>query len=96
MPVEVLSFALSIVSFRVKAIGGKPLLRKREDGSGPYVTDDGNFILDVDFGVIKSPAELESELRVVPGVVETGLFIGMADIAYVGTETTVKTMRRGT
>jgi ribose 5-phosphate isomerase A len=96
LPVEVLSFALPIVSSRVKATGGKPLLRKKKDGSGPYVTDDGNFILDVDFGVIESPAELESELRVVPGVVETGLFIGMTDIAYVGTETTVKAIRRVT
>jgi len=96
LPVEVLQFALPIVSSRIKAIAGKPLLREKKDGSGPYVTDNGNFILDVDFGTIDSPAELESELRAIPGVVETGLFIGMADTAYVGTETNVKKMRRET
>ena len=96
LPVEVLQFALPIVSSRIEAIAGKPLLRERKDGSGPYVTDNGNFILDVDFGTIDSPAELESELRAIPGVVETGLFIGMADTAYVGTETNVKKMRRET
>ena len=94
LPVEVLQFALPIVSSRIEAIAGKPLLREKKDGYGPYVTDNGNFILDVDFGTIDSPAELESELRAIPGVVETGLFIGMADTAYVGTETNVKKMRR--
>jgi len=96
LPVEVLKFALPIVSSRVRAIGGKPFLRDRKDGSGPYVTDNGNFIMDLDFGTIERPAELESELRAIPGVVETGFFIGMADISYVGTKTAVKKMRRET
>ena len=94
LPVEVLQFALPIVSSRMEAICGKPFLREKKDGSGPYVTDNGNFILDVDFGAIGRPADLESRLRAVPGVVETGLFIEMADIAYVGTETAVEEMRR--
>ena len=94
LPVEVLPFALPVVSSRMEATGGRPLLREKGDKSGPYVTDNGNFILDVDFRLIDHPAELESELRAIPGVVETGLFIGMADLAYVGTETTVKTMSK--
>jgi len=94
LPVEILPFAFPTVSSRLEAAGGRPLLRKKSDRSGPYVTDNGNFILDVDFGVIERPAKLESELRAIPGVVETGFFIGMADMAYVGTETTVKTMWR--
>jgi len=94
LPVEVLPFALPVVSSRMEATGGRPLLREKGDKSGPYVTDNGNFILDVDFGMIDRPAELESELRTVPGVVETGLFIGMSDLAYVGTKTTVRTMSK--
>ncbi len=94
LPVEVLQFALPVVSSRIEAIGGEPFLREKSDKSGPYVTDNGNLILDVDFGVIERPAKLESELRAIPGVVETGLFIGMADMVYVGTETAVKTMWR--
>jgi len=94
LPVEVIPFALPLASSRIKEIGGKPILRKRKDGSGPFITDNGNFILDVDFGLIDDPYGLESKLKSIPGVIETGLFIGMAQIAYIGTETTIKTMQR--
>jgi ribose 5-phosphate isomerase A len=87
-------FAVPLVSSRIKRMGGKPALRKRKDESGPFITDNGNFILDVDFGSIDDPYGLESKLKSIPGVIETGLFIGMAQIAYIGTETTVKKMQR--
>ena len=82
------------VSPDIAAMGGKPVLREKADRSGPYITDNGNFILDVDFGAIDNPSLLESRLKAFPGVVETGLFIGMAHLAYVGTEKTVRTIRR--
>jgi len=94
LPVEVLPFALPLVSLDITAIGGKPVLREKADRSGPYITDNGNFILDVDFGAIDNPSMLESRLKAFPGVVETGLFIGMAHLAYVGTKKTVRTIRR--
>ncbi|MEM2112137.1 MAG: ribose-5-phosphate isomerase RpiA [Candidatus Bathyarchaeia archaeon] len=94
LPVEVLPFAVPLVSSKIKDIGGKPVLREKKDYSGPYITDNGNFIIDVDFGAIDDPADLESKLKLIPGVIETGLFIGVAHIAYIGTETDVKTIRK--
>jgi ribose 5-phosphate isomerase A len=94
LPVEVLPFAEPLVSSKIRDFGGKPVLREKRDHSGPYITDNGNFIVDVDFGEIDDPASLESKLRLIPGVIETGLFIGVAHMAYIGTETDVKIIRR--
>jgi len=94
LPIEVLPFAEPVVSSRIKKIGGKPVLREKKDSSGPYITDNGNFILDVDFGLIDDPDELQLRIKAIPGVIETGLFIGMAEIAYIGTETTLRTIQR--
>jgi len=95
LPIEILPIAFPIVSSRARAMGGKPVLRERKDKSGPYITDNGNFILDVDFGAIDNPSSLEFRLKNIPGVVETGLFIGMAHMAYIGTEKALKMIRRG-
>ena len=54
--------------------------------SGPLITDNGNFIIDVDFGEIDDPIELNKKILSIPGVVDTGLFIGMASKAYIGLE----------
>jgi ribose 5-phosphate isomerase A len=59
-------------------------LREGTDKVGPVVTDNGNVIIDAHFGLLRKPAELESKLRALPGVVETGLFVKMADVAYIG------------
>jgi ribose 5-phosphate isomerase A len=95
LPVEVLQFAIAVVSSRIKTLGGKPYLRQNKDGSGTYLTDNGNFILDVDFGTIGDLFNLEQRLKAVPGVIETGLFLGMASLVYVGTGSGVKTLRKG-
>ncbi|OYT44949.1 ribose 5-phosphate isomerase A, partial [Candidatus Bathyarchaeota archaeon] len=84
IPLEVLPFAVPVVMLKIKKIGGRPRLREKNTG-GPYITDNGNFILDVDFGPIDDPEELDRKLKSIPGVVETGLFIGMTDMAYIGT-----------
>ena len=95
LPVEVLPFALHLVTFKIKALGGQPILKMSKDGSGPFVTDNGNSILNMDFGIINNPIQLDQQLKYINGVIETGLFLGMTDMAYVGTETGVKVLRKG-
>ena len=94
VPIEVLPFALSIVTAKLRALGGKPILREAEKKLGPVVTDNGNFILDVYFGPIESPKELNRKLKVIPGIVETGLFIDMVNIVYVGGRKTVRKLEK--
>ena len=83
VPIEVLPLATPIVMRKIREIGGKPVLREGTRKVGPVITDNGNVIIDVDFGLIHNPAELERKLRV-PGVVETGLFVKMASVVYLG------------
>ena len=54
--------------------------------AGPIITDNGNFIIDADFDEIADPAGLAAEIKKLVGVVEVGLFIGMADAAYFGND----------
>jgi ribose 5-phosphate isomerase A len=84
VPLEVLPFALATVSAGIKKLGGKPFLRKSKGKVGAVVTDNGNYIIDVDFGAIDNAEALNQQLKLVPGVIETGLFIGLADIIYLG------------
>ena len=84
VPVEVLPFALPIVVAKMRELGGKPVLREGKGKVGPVVTDNGNFVVDVDFGPIKAPKALDLQLKSIPGVIETGLFVGIADVAYLG------------
>ena len=83
VPIEVLPFATPIVMRKIGEIGGKPILREGTKKVGPVITDNGNVIIDVDFGIIHNPAELERKLKF-PGVVETGLFVKMANVVYLG------------
>ncbi|HTM35639.1 MAG TPA: ribose-5-phosphate isomerase RpiA [Terriglobales bacterium] len=83
LPVEVISFAEALVKKRIEDLGAKVLLRIHQDGS-VYVTDEGHHILDCHFDEIRDPAELNVKLHEIPGVVEHGLFIGMAETAFVG------------
>jgi ribose 5-phosphate isomerase A len=83
LPVEIISFARTVVENKIIALGGSPKLRTRRDGS-PYVTDNGNEILDCSFGKIEDPAKLARELSNVPGIIEHGLFIGLASVALIG------------
>lgn len=94
IPVEILTFAMAPVQQRIKAIGGRPILREAKSKLGPVITDNGNVIIDAFFGTISNPAELEKKLKQIPGVVENGLFINLSDIAYVGTATTVEKIEK--
>jgi ribose 5-phosphate isomerase A len=90
VPIEVLPFALPIVKETIVAMGGKPVVREGKGKLGPTITDNGNAIIDAYFGEIVNPAELAVKVKMVPGVVETGFFIGLTDIVYVGTSTEVE------
>ncbi len=83
LPVEVIKMALPIVQPRLDALGLHPHLRPAKTGPGPYLTDEGNFILDCACGRIDNPEETAAEIRSIVGVVEHGLFLGMATLALV-------------
>ncbi len=80
LPVEVVPFACRQVRRRIEALGASAEVR----AGGAFVTDEGNRILDCRFGPISDPPALAAELSAMPGVVEHGLFIGMADDVIVG------------
>lgn len=83
VPVEVLPFAHRLVMSRLLDLGGKLSLRYGPNAS-PVVTDNGNFVVDVDFGSIEDAHLLESKMKSIPGLLETGLFLDMTDRVYVG------------
>jgi ribose 5-phosphate isomerase A len=94
VPVEVLPFAIAVVKRKIEEIGGKAVLREGKGKVGPVITDNGNVIIDASFGLIGDAAELEKKLKMIPGVVETGLFIGLANIAYIGTPSAVEKIQQ--
>jgi ribose 5-phosphate isomerase A len=83
LPVEVIPFAQSLIKPQIEALGAQVKLREYAYGN-PYVTDEGHHILDCTFGEISDPPRLADNLRRIPGVVEHGLFIGMAEMAVIG------------
>lgn len=87
IPVEILPFSLGIVRKTITEMGITPILRQAQKKMGPVVTDNGNFIIDLKFPKpIDNPAQIAVNLKMIPGVIETGLFIGMADEIHVGTK----------
>ena len=94
LPVEVVPFAWELTARRVAAVTNvEPLLRRGEGGE-VYLTDNGNYILDCRCGAIPDPARTERELKSLVGVVESGLFVGMADTAVVATDGGVEVFGR--
>jgi len=90
VPVEVLPFGSAYVKRRIEAIGGKPVVREGKGKLGAVITDNGNMVMDVVFGEINDPTVLAIKLKMIPGVVETGLFIGLTDIVYLGSSSGVE------
>ncbi|WP_137291174.1 ribose-5-phosphate isomerase RpiA [Natronorubrum halophilum] len=86
VPVEVIPDAHSVVADRIRALDGEPTLREAEGKDGPVVTDNGNLVLDCAFGPIDDPGQLGPWLSQLPGVLEHGLFVDLADVTYVGTD----------
>lgn len=84
VPVEVHPFARNTAARKIRSYGGKPNIRLLDRGY-PFVTENGNIILDCDFGVISDPASLATKLIEIPGVMEVGLFC-KPDVIYMAKE----------
>jgi ribose 5-phosphate isomerase A len=94
LPVEVIKFAQALVAKRIAALGADVQLRKNADGTA-YLTDENNHILDCRFGEIQDAGRLARELSEMPGVVEHGLFIGMASVVLFANGSEIVELRRG-
>ncbi len=84
LPVELIPMALAPVTRALEKLGGKTELRMGIKKAGPVVTDQGNLVIDVKFEAIDDPANLEKTINNIPGVLENGLFVGVADLVLVG------------
>jgi ribose 5-phosphate isomerase A len=93
LPVEIIAFARTVIEKKIASLGAVPKLRTKPDGS-PFITDNGNQILDCSFGKIDDPATLARVLSDTPGIVEHGLFIGIAKLALVGKGNSVEEIPR--
>jgi ribose 5-phosphate isomerase A len=92
LPVEVIPMAKAVVMRRLAALGGQPKLRMKDDQ--PYLTDNGCMIIDVLELSILNPAEMETAINVIPGVVTVGLFAQRgADVCLLGTSQGVRTLK---
>lgn len=82
LPIEVIPFAARKLMIKFEQMRLNPILRKTENKN--FITDSGNFIIDCKIGEIENPVSLEKELKMIPGVVEVGLFIDVADYVIIG------------
>jgi len=92
LPVEVIKFAQAVVAKKIEALGAKVTMRQ-EAGGKPFLTDENNYILDCRFGRIPDADRLARQLSDMPGVVEHGLFIGMANVVLVAKGSEVVELR---
>ncbi len=88
LPVEILPFALAAIKPKLEEICVEAILRERDGKT--FVSDNGNYIIDCKFDAIAEPEELEFKLNNIPGVVENGLFLGLANLAILGTNDGLK------
>ena len=93
LPVEVIKFAQTLVTKKIEALGAAVALRRDAAGK-PYLTDETNHILDCRFGQIPDADALARQLSDMPGVVEHGLFIGMASVVLVANGSEIVELRR--
>lgn len=87
LAVEVIPFGWPTYERALSDLGCEPVLRTMDDE--PFLTDEHNYIVDCHFQRIDDPAALERELNLIPGIVENGLFINLADRVFVGSPTGV-------
>ena len=81
VPVEIHPFAKYSAETAIKKIGGKPTMRTLDRGY-PFITENGNLILDCNFGTIKTPASLARKISAIAGVIEVGIFLRRPNIIY--------------
>ncbi|MBI2466253.1 MAG: ribose-5-phosphate isomerase RpiA [Candidatus Rokubacteria bacterium] len=91
LPVEIVVFARRLCEARLEALGCRPELRGGE--ARPFLSDNGNWILDCTVAPLDDPAGLEREIRRIPGVVDTGLFLGTAETVALAEGGAVRTLR---
>src|SRR5712692_783366 len=84
IPVEIVPFGYHATLGKIKRLSEKAVLREGAGKVGPIVTDNGNLIVDAHFRNLRRPDIIHEKLKNIAGVVETGLFLGMCDAAYVG------------
>jgi ribose 5-phosphate isomerase A len=93
VPVEVVQFGWRHTSRTIKRLGCKAELRQAQDS--PFISDEGHYILDCHFGPIADPEALAREIKAIVGVVEHGLFIGLADQLIIASASGVRHHERG-
>ncbi len=91
VPVEVHPFGWKVAKARLEGMGATAELRTAEGST--YRTDNDNYVLDCRFKAIRDPARLEREINDVPGVIENGLFVGIASLVFVGEPQGVRTLK---
>lgn len=94
MPLEVLPFAAAFVQSQIGSLGGGHRMRLSERGQ-PFLSDQGNYIIDASFGPIRDPEPLAASRQDIPGLLEHGLFLHDVDAAYIGCNGSVKMLNRG-
>jgi len=94
IPIEVIPFSARLVIRKIEEMGGIPAIREGNGKVGPVITDNGNIIIDARFGPVTNPAELECRLKSIVGVVETGLFVRMANTVYIGKHSGVEKLEK--
>jgi ribose 5-phosphate isomerase A len=94
VPVEVVPFAAEFCRRRIERLGHRPALRLSADKAGPFRTDNENFILDCHVDRIEQPLEFEYSIRSIPGVVTSGLFLGMADRVFIDDGSGIRVLDR--
>jgi ribose 5-phosphate isomerase A len=92
IPVEVLPFASDYACKRIEDFGGKAKIRRR-DGQ-MFLTDERNYIIDADFGLIESPHVISNKLNNIEGVVCNGLFLDLADLVIIADGDEIKTFEK--
>ncbi len=85
VPVEVLPFGWHVPAAKLADLGGMVSLRTDAPGTSVFSSDNGNYILDVEFGAIEDPERLAASIKALTGVIDHGLFIGMVDRVLIGT-----------
>lgn len=88
LPIEVVQFGLKATRGMIESLAADcgcegPITLRNGAGGKPFITDNGNYILDSAFGAIEDPDALDDSLKLIPGVVESGLFIGIADLGII-------------